>query len=885
MWRCAPSPATSSRRSSFPTARVARSSCGTTAAPERPTSTRSACSPPARSRPDGPAGGLKVCGAAHDQTFPSICADGIGGADLRPAGLPERRRRQHRGAARERGRRAALDGGRCDAVRRRQRADALPRVVADGLGGAIAVWRDLRNGADDNLYTRRISAAGTPMWTPDGVAVCTAASQQEVSGDDRRRIRRRDHGVARSRSGTDDIYAQRVSLGGAPQWAGNGVAVCTAANDQVYPTIASDNAGGAIVAWRDERNIGDPDIYAQRLNGAGVPLWTAQGVALCAAAGMQDAPAATEDGAGGAIVAWYDDRTASTDVYAQRVGAAGTMLWTANGAAVSTALQAQYCPAIAADPGLGRDHRLVRLPSRRQFRHLRPAHQSASGSSATRSPTSSRCATRPTIRADRSACGGRRSYLDQAPANPINEYWVWRQVPSTVALEAIARRAFATPESEGGDVLRNARRAIAPRSRPARRCSGNTSGARPRTGSPATAISPRPTATPRRAGTRTRASWSKPSRPRPDGSGTRRPTAATRSTTSPPRPRRRSPASTSPAAPHLHWGQNGEPDFGVYRIHRGATAGFTPGPSNLIATRNDTGYVDVGPAGGYYKLAAVDLHGNASAFAVLAPAGTVDAPDRALATELRLEPAFPNPSSGMTRLGFALPRAMALSLVIFDPQGRRVRDLARGVLPAGEHALRWDGRDGVGSSGGERAILRAARDAGARALGKVVPGSLIRRGGARRYGITTTRRAITLARRLEHHEVHRRRDAAARLPRIPHQRVTSAAAGPSARVATRRPATSTTLIRARSGRDSEVIDPRASRRGIGRHRGDPDGRSVAGFHRSSRECREIQRPGVIQLRSAEHDHGVPEQDRRPPRGHSARAPAGLPGRAASIPAS
>jgi hypothetical protein len=641
-----------------------------------------------------PAGGLKVCGAAHDQTFPSICADGIGGAifawqDYRSGADANivAQRVSAAGAPRW-----TVDGVTLCAAANEQ---TLPRVVADGLGGAIAVWRDLRNGADDNLYTRRISAAGTPMWTPDGVAVCTAASQQEypvMIADGSGGAIMAWHDL---RSGTDDIYAQRVSLGGAPQWAGNGVAVCTAANDQVYPTIASDNAGGAIVAWRDERNIGDPDIYAQRLNGAGVPLWTAQGVALCAAAGMQDAPAATEDGAGGAIVAWYDDRTASTDVYAQRVGAAGTMLWTANGAAVSTALQAQYYPAIAADqasgaiiawydfrPGANSDIYAQRIERFGQLGNPEPD-----------------------IVAVRDAAndqGGQvslqwtPSYLDQAPANPINEYWVWRQVPSTVALEAIARGAFATPESEGGDVLPQR----APRHRttieagqtlfweylgstPAHGFAGYsylaaTHSDSSASGNPYTRfmVEAQQTATGRFWDSAADSGYSVDNL---------------------------APATPAPftgkyvaGGAALHWGQNGEPDFGVYRIHRGATAGFTPGPSNLIATRNDTGYVDVGPAGGYYKLAAVDLHGNASAFAVLAPAGTVDAPDRALATELRLEPAFPNPSSGVTRLGFALPRATALSLVIFDPQGRRVRELARGVLPAGEHALRWDGRDESG---------------------------------------------------------------------------------------------------------------------------------------------------------------------------------------------
>jgi hypothetical protein len=58
------------------------------------------------------------------------------------------------------------------------------------------------------------------------------------------------------RSGTSngDIYAQRVNLAGGPQWTTDGVALCTAANNQYNPTIASDGAGGAIVTWSDGRS-------------------------------------------------------------------------------------------------------------------------------------------------------------------------------------------------------------------------------------------------------------------------------------------------------------------------------------------------------------------------------------------------------------------------------------------------------------------------------------------------------------------------------------------------------------------------------------------------------------------------------------------------------
>jgi flagellar hook assembly protein FlgD len=65
---------------------------------------------------------------------------------------------------------------------------------------------------------------------------------------------------------------------------------------------------------------------------------------------------------------------------------------------------------------------------------------------------------------------------------------------------------------------------------------------------------------------------------------------------------------------------------------------------------------------------------------------------------LRLYPARPNPFNPATSLSFGLPRAGAVRLEIHDVQGRRVRTLLAEDRPAGEHTVRWDGRDQRGRS-------------------------------------------------------------------------------------------------------------------------------------------------------------------------------------------
>lgn len=74
----------------------------------------------------------------------------------------------------------------------------------------------------------------------------------------------------------------------------------------------------------------------------------------------------------------------------------------------------------------------------------------------------------------------------------------------------------------------------------------------------------------------------------------------------------------------------------------------------------------------------------------------------------------PNPASARTELAFYLRAETSVDLAIYDVQGRSVRALATGaVLPAGRHALTWDGRDDQGrrlAAGVYYANLRAGND-------------------------------------------------------------------------------------------------------------------------------------------------------------------------------
>jgi hypothetical protein len=207
-----------------------------------------------------------------------------------------------------------------------------PAIAFDGAGGVIIAWRDYRAGGPvADIYAQRVNASGAPQWPANGVALCTAPLDQfslviTTDGANGAIVTWVDY-----RNGASyDIYSQRVSAIGAPQWTTNGVPLCTAADSQLSPTATSDGAGGAIVSWKDFRSGAGADVYAQRVSASGAPQWLNDGVAVCTAVDYQVSPVIAPAGAGEAIVAWEDSRSGTnTDIYAQNVNADGTLGGTA----------------------------------------------------------------------------------------------------------------------------------------------------------------------------------------------------------------------------------------------------------------------------------------------------------------------------------------------------------------------------------------------------------------------------------------------------------------------------------------------------------------------------------------------------------------------------
>ncbi|MHA1271666.1 MAG: hypothetical protein ACTSPY_17875 [Candidatus Helarchaeota archaeon] len=232
----------------------------------------------------------------------------------------------------------------------------FPKICSDGNGGAIITWFDYRNTLNGAIYAQKVDSNGNLQWNSNGIVINNVNYDSWMPEWDTLIINSDNNSGAfivwqDNRSGTNwDLYVQHINSTGDVQWTPNGTIVCNANNDQIWPRVCSDSNGGIIITWEDHRSGIYSDIYAQRINSTGDPLWSANGTIICNANENQFVPNIEKDGNGGAYIIWVDNRSSTDrDIYIQRVRSNGTIIWSNNGTLICNANNYQYWPTITTD--------------------------------------------------------------------------------------------------------------------------------------------------------------------------------------------------------------------------------------------------------------------------------------------------------------------------------------------------------------------------------------------------------------------------------------------------------------------------------------------------------------------------------------------------------
>ncbi len=208
-----------------------------------------------------------------------------------------------------------------------------PALVNDGNGGAYICWWDARNIPNFSIYIQRINSAGVKQWQED-IKIAELTVSTGTSNSPKIKSDHLGGAVITWETDNSDIKSQRINSDGSLLWGANGLTVVNDNSVQTIPDLICDDAGNTIITWLDHRNS-SPDIYVQKISSNGIPQWSANGIQLTDASGYQTYPAITSDGANGAVVTWVDYRDGIfPDIYAQKINSNGTIAWVQNGAGI-----------------------------------------------------------------------------------------------------------------------------------------------------------------------------------------------------------------------------------------------------------------------------------------------------------------------------------------------------------------------------------------------------------------------------------------------------------------------------------------------------------------------------------------------------------------------
>ena len=239
------------------------------------------------------------------------------------------------------------------------RADTLAehqdlRCACDDQGNVYLFWHTEGQGTLNGVYAQKVDASGNRLWGPNGIKIRDGGvDQMDVAGDGL-------GGFVVAYDQGSMVWAQRVDASGAVLWTSGGVVVRNAGFHTGNIEVVNTSPGQVAVVWDDYRSGTDFDLYAQKLDADGTALWTANGRSIVVTTKDQVLRSGNargqlqSDGSGGLYIIWNDGRPytdGSYTIYAQRMTSLGSPAWTPNGVQIAPAKA--YRNGLAVSDGMG----------------------------------------------------------------------------------------------------------------------------------------------------------------------------------------------------------------------------------------------------------------------------------------------------------------------------------------------------------------------------------------------------------------------------------------------------------------------------------------------------------------------------------------------------
>ncbi|MBI5701126.1 hypothetical protein HZC34_04675 [Candidatus Saganbacteria bacterium] len=220
-------------------------------------------------------------------------------------------------------------------------------IGKDNNNNAILAWSD-SNAGDPDIYMQKISSDGTLLLGDEGLPVARIGGAQEdpkIFGTAKLTVVWED-----LRGNGRQLFIQEYNEDTVPQFSDNGMPISLGQHNARSADIDLSSDMSALILYQDDKH-GNFDIYAQKLTNSGGREFGDHGMIVNNAIGsvMRQNMRARADNKNNIFAVFEDKRSGQLNVYAQKIGPSGKLLWGKNAVPVGALKTMQVDPDVVPD--------------------------------------------------------------------------------------------------------------------------------------------------------------------------------------------------------------------------------------------------------------------------------------------------------------------------------------------------------------------------------------------------------------------------------------------------------------------------------------------------------------------------------------------------------
>jgi hypothetical protein len=204
--------------------------------------------------------------------------------------------------------------------------------ISDGADGFYIAWHDQRygSGSPPKVYVQHVNSGGQAVFTANGVEVSSSSYMLTDAGlalpPGSTSVYVFYNEIEPMFQNQWGVSGQKISSTGAKQWGNNGISVVPVSGTQVYQVDARKSPTDVVLFYEEYVDNVNIILKAKRLDASGTGLWSPAIKEISSVVSEKVHPVVNEFGNNQWILAWEDNRNAGDrDIFAQNIQLDGSL--------------------------------------------------------------------------------------------------------------------------------------------------------------------------------------------------------------------------------------------------------------------------------------------------------------------------------------------------------------------------------------------------------------------------------------------------------------------------------------------------------------------------------------------------------------------------------